>query len=177
MQHIILQNALGIETNCVICSCSPGQAACSRFLWNPPELSFLHTQARCFHSSASFAIFSLYLHLVMVPSPELLLLMSFFHFFLCLQKLFSLCSDVGSEIWERLALLLKDFLASNIKSLVKSVWNGVVLHHFKFFNDFNLLEIGSRLRVPLGIWTSLWLYTIFKGGLNISKSLEKLFWK
>lgn len=95
-----LQNALGIETNCVIWSCSPGQAACSRFLWNPRELSFLHTKACCFHSSASFTIFFLYLDLVMVPSPELLLLMSFFHFFLCLQKLFSLCSDVESEIWE-----------------------------------------------------------------------------
>jgi hypothetical protein len=54
-----------------------------------------------------------------------------------------------------MALLLKDFLASNIKSLVKSVWNGVVLHHFKFSYDFNLIEIGSRLRVPLGIRTSL----------------------
>jgi hypothetical protein len=87
----------------------------------------------------------------MVPSPELLLLMSFFHFFLCLQKLFSLGFDVESEIMRVMALLSKDFLASNIKSLVKSVWNGVVLHHFKFSYDFNLLEIGSRLRVPLGI--------------------------
>lgn len=100
MRHIILQNALGIETNCVIRPCSPGQAACSKFPWNPRELSFLHTQAHCFHSSASFTIFFLYLHLVMVPLPELLLLMSFFHFFLCLQKLFSLCSNVESEIWE-----------------------------------------------------------------------------
>ncbi len=57
LQCIISQNALVIETNCVIRSCSPGQAACPRFLWNPRELSFLHTQARCFHSSASFTVF------------------------------------------------------------------------------------------------------------------------
>jgi len=100
MQHMILQNALGIETNCIICSCSPGQAACSRFLWNPWELSFLHTQACCFHSSVSFTIFcsicTLYGAITWVAAAN-----EFFPFFLMFAKvvfLYALMLKV--RLWE-----------------------------------------------------------------------------
>jgi uncharacterized membrane protein len=46
-------------------------------------------------------------------------------------------------------LLLKDFLVPNVQLLVESVRNGVVLHHFRFFCNFNLMmvkEVGDWVK-------------------------------
>jgi hypothetical protein len=61
-----------------------------------------------------------------------------------------------------MALLKNDYLASNIRLLVESAWNGVILHHFKLYYNFVLLmtkEVGDWVKVQNTIWYLNFLMT------------------
>lgn len=127
-------------------------------------LSCLSIQAHCFHSLSSFIIIIFNSHLVMVPLPKVLLLMNFLYFF-CLQELFSLCFEVENETMRMMTLLMQDFLLSNTKLLVKSVWKGVVLNHFMCFYYFNLLmmkEVEDQIKALSTIWYLNFLMTWYE---------------
>jgi hypothetical protein len=54
-----------------------------------------------------------------------------------------------------MAFLTNDYSASNIKLLVENAWNGVILYHFKFYYNFDLLmtkEVGDWVKVQNTIW-------------------------
>jgi len=61
-----------------------------------------------------------------------------------------------------MAILTNYYLASNIRLLVESAWNGVILHHFKFYYNFDLLmikEVGDWVKVQNTIWYLNFLMT------------------
>ncbi len=55
---------------------------------------------------------------------------------------------VGTKTMKVMALIIEDFFY--IQFLVENVWNGVVvLYHFNFFNEFDLLmtkEVENRVK-------------------------------
>jgi hypothetical protein len=61
-----------------------------------------------------------------------------------------LCYEVKGETIRLIMPLTKDFMAFGIILLVKSVKDGNVLHHFRFFLKFDLLmmkEINNWVKV------------------------------
>jgi hypothetical protein len=70
-------------------------------------------------------------------------------FNLHLQELVFLCFEVESQTMRVMTFLIKDFLVPDARLLVESVWNDVVLHHFRFFCNFNLMmmkEVGNWVK-------------------------------
>jgi hypothetical protein len=87
--------------------------------------------------------------------------------------LFPLCSEVENECMRVMGLLTNYYLASNIRLLVESAWNVVILHHFNFYYNFDLLmtkEVGDWVKVQNTIWYLNFLMTQHEN----SKCIEHL---
>jgi hypothetical protein len=75
----------------------------------------------------------------MVMPPKLLLLIVFLHIVLWLQEFRFVCFNVENETMKLITFLTTDFMAHGTRLLVECIKDSVVLHHFQFFCNIDLL--------------------------------------